>query len=140
MFPADTGAAAGAPLEVWARGGAVGLEDEDGRRGAERVAELYTLCFAHPAVCAITRDGEGLLRPDGARRTALRYLHKLIDTVWHSRASGETDANGRFRWRGFLGDYRVAARLGEAAATTARFALRAEGSVFVLSLPEERSS
>jgi hypothetical protein len=60
-----------------------------------------------------------LLRRDLAPRQAFHYLHKLIGTVWHSRASGQTDAEGLFQFRGFFGDYRAAARLGEEAATTA---------------------
>ena len=38
------------------------------------------------------RFGGGLLRLDRAPMMAFRYLDKLIGTVWHSRASGETDA------------------------------------------------
>jgi hypothetical protein len=68
--------------------------------------------------------GGGLLRRDLAPRPAYHFLNKLIGTVWHSRASGQTDAEGLFRFRGFFGDYRVAARRGEEAATTALFAFR----------------
>jgi hypothetical protein len=151
----DRLAAGGMPLEVRVRGRAVGLGVEaDGpdadardRAAAERVAELYTLCFAHPAVRGILwegfRDGEagvaggGLLRGDCAPRRAFRYLHKLIGTVWHSRASGETDPDGRFRFRGFFGDYRVAARVGEEPAV-AIFPHRCAGTPFRLLIPDER--
>jgi hypothetical protein len=124
----DRLATAGRSLEVYVSGRVIGL-GADGP-DANRVADLYTLCFSHPAVCGIVWrgfwDGEadaaggGLLRANFAPRPAFRYLHKLIRTVWHSRASSETDQQGRFRFRGFLGDYRVAARLGDAPATTAR--------------------
>src|SRR5262249_17978795 len=93
----DRASAAGPPLALHVAGSAVGLE-------ADRAAELYPLCFAHPAVRAIvwhgfwdgeeSAGGAGLLRLDLAPRPAYRFLHKLIDTVWHTRASGETDADG----------------------------------------------
>jgi hypothetical protein len=61
-------------------------------------------------------------------------LHKLIDSVWHSRASGQTDAQGRFRFRGFLGDYRVAGRVGEAPAITSRLSCSRRGGAALLIL------
>jgi hypothetical protein len=130
----DRMSSAGRPLEVHVRGRCVGLggPGEEGfrdRAAAERVAALYTLCFAHPAVGGVFWngfwDGEagaaggGLLRIDLAPRPAYRFLHKLIGTVWHSRAAGATDRDGLFRFRGFFGDYRVAARIGDGPATTA---------------------
>src|SRR5262249_60479363 len=46
--------AAGLPLEVHVRGKCLG---QGGEPPAERVAELYTLCFAHPAVGGIYWEG-----------------------------------------------------------------------------------
>jgi hypothetical protein len=131
----DRLAADGRSLEVYVAGRALGL-GADGP-DADRVAALYTLCFAHPAVCGVVWhgfwDGEpeaaggGLLRADFSPRPVFRYLHKLIGTVWHSRANGETDRDGQFSFRGFLGDYRVAARVGEGPATIARWPIRGQG-------------
>ena len=127
---------AGLPVEVHVRGRVVGLgTDAADRVAAERVAALYTLCFAHPAVGGIVwhgfwdgeegTEGGGLLRRDLSPRLAFHFLRKLIGTVWHSRASGATDAAGRFSFRGFLGDYRVSARIGEEP-TTALISCRDE--------------
>ena len=133
--------ASGRPLDVHAHGRSVGLGPRadtraDERAPAERVAALYTLCFAHPAVRGIFwngfwdgevgADGGGLLRLDFAPKPAFRFLQKLIGTVWHSRASGETDRDGRFRFRGFFGDYRVATRIGEEPAVVTRQSLLAQ--------------
>ena len=132
----DRLAASGQPLEIHVDGAAVGLivsPEADERAAANRIAELYALCFAHPAVRGIIwsglmdgdrADAEGLLRRDLSPRPAYRYLQKLIAVVWHSWASGETDAEGRFSFRGFFGDYRVAARVGDEAATVGQFCLR----------------
>jgi hypothetical protein len=130
----DRLAAGGERLEVWVRGECVGLgPDADDRAAAERAAALYTLCFAHPEVRAIVWDGfwdgeegsqgTGLLRRDFAPKPAFRYLLKLIGTVWHSRSNSVTDADGRFQFRGFFGDYRVAMRA-EPVATTALISFR----------------
>jgi hypothetical protein len=122
----DRLAATGRPLDVHVRGRCGGMESTG---EAERVAELYTLCFAHPAVRGLVWNGfwdgepgvagRGLLRLDFSPRPAFRYLLKLLGDVWHSRASGMTDEEGRFRFRGFFGAYRVGVRVGEEAATTA---------------------
>src|SRR5262249_50657787 len=127
----DQLAGGGRPLDVHVRGRSVGLGSRPESAAAEQVAALYALCFAHPGVRAIVwtgfwdgeqgADGGGLLRTDFAPKPAFRYLHKLIATVWHTRASGETDRDGRFRFRGYYGDSRVAGGVGEAAAGPAVF-------------------
>lgn len=118
----DRLAAGGAPLDLHIRGQTVGMVDRDERETARRLTELYTLCFAHPAVRGVFWhgfwDGEkgvegGLLRRDFSPTPAFRLLQKLIDVVWHTRADGLTDADGRFRFRGIYGDYRVGVRMGE---------------------------
>jgi hypothetical protein len=94
------------------------LSDRDVGR---RVAELYTLCFSHPAVGGLFwngfADGQsdvrggGLLRRDLAPKYAHKVLQKLIGSLWHTRAEGLTDAHGLFRFRGFFGGYRVVANV-----------------------------
>jgi hypothetical protein len=124
--------AAGSPLDVHVCGETVGIAELDERESAGRLAELYTLCFAHAAVRGVfwhgLWDGEegargGLLRQDLSPRPAFRVLHKLIDVVWHTRADGVTDADGLFRFRGFFGGYRVGAAVG-GQVRVASFALR----------------
>lgn len=130
----DRLAADGAPLDLHIGGQSVGMADRDEREAARRVTELYTLCFAHPAVRGIFWqgfwDGEkgaqgGLLRRDFSPTAAFRLLQKLIDVVWHTRADGLTDADGHFRFRGFYGDYRVGTRVGEETKVST-FSLRPE--------------
>ncbi len=130
----DRRAAAGLPLDVHVGGQTVGMTDRDERESARRVAELYTLCFAHPSVRGIFwhgfRDGEkdaadgGLLRRDLAPKPAHRVLRKLVGVVWHTRAAGASDAAGRFLFRGFFGTYRVVVMADGRAAKVASFSLR----------------
>jgi len=111
-------------LDVHVRGQTVGMPDADERESGRRLADLYTLCFAEPRVRGIFWhgfwDGEqaaecGLLRRDLSPRPAFRLLQKLVDVTWHTRAAGVTDADGRFRFRGFYGGYRVGVPAGERA-------------------------
>src|SRR5207237_9921130 len=84
---------------------------------ARRLAEPYTLCFARASVDAIiwhgswagdaNAPGGGLLRRDFSPKPAYRVLHKLIHMYWHTRATGLSDGDGCFRFRGFWGTYRV---------------------------------
>ena len=99
---------------------------------ADYVERLYKLLFSHPAVQAIhwwdLEDGAwqgapgGLLRADLAPKPAYDRLLKLIRETWWTRESLKTDAQGDCGFSGFLGDYEVVARQGEAAQTN-QFAL-----------------
>lgn len=82
---------------------------------ADYATRFYTVCFAHPAVAAITwwdlsdagswLDGGGLLRKDLSPKPAYMALKKLIHEQWTSRANGRTDKSGHFSFRGFRGTY-----------------------------------
>ncbi len=94
-----------------------GKWDEDTQAAYAR--DFYTLCFAHPAVEAITwwdlsdagawLQGGGLLREDLTKKPVYDALHKLLHETWHTREAGTTDEKGRFAFAGFQGTYRVAA-------------------------------
>jgi len=87
---------------------------------AEYVAQFYTLLFSHPAVEAITwwdlMDGEGawmgapagLVREDLSPKPAYERLLSLVKGEWWTKTEGVTDGEGVRRFRGFLGDYRIA--------------------------------
>lgn len=116
------------------------------REAGQRVLHLYTLCFSHPAVEGIVWKGfcdleagvagVGLLRADLAPTPAFQLLRKLVGTVWHSRAEGRTDAQGRFQFRGFFGTYRLAVP-GDESAAIARFSLVPDSPPIVIELTGE---
>jgi GH35 family endo-1,4-beta-xylanase len=84
---------------------------------ADYAVKFYRVCFAHPAVRAITwwdlsdqgswLPGGGMLRADLSPKPVYQRLRQLIHNEWKTRASGVTDAAGRFDFRGFLGTYRL---------------------------------
>jgi hypothetical protein len=139
----DRLADAGRPLHVHVWGRAVGMTGAGDcaalpeRDAGKRLADFYALCFAHPAVQGVIwngfADGEmgatggGLLRQDLAPKYAHKVLQKLVGSVWHTRASGLTDAGGLFRFRGFFGDYRMVADVGESRAHVETFTLARGG-------------
>jgi len=87
---------------------------------ADYAVKFYTVCFAHPAVVAVTwwdlcdrgswLKGGGMLREDLGPKPVYEALSDLIHNKWKTRAKGKTDRSGRFSFRGFLGTYRVTAR------------------------------
>jgi len=97
------------------------------KRQAERVAELYTVLFSHPAVEAITwwdfsDNGAwqgapaGLVRKDMSPKPAYDALMKLIKGAWWTKeVKATTDAKGRVTFRGFLGEYTVESPRGKGA-------------------------
>ncbi len=129
----DRQATAGQPFAVHISGRTVGLPQLSEDQGARRLADLYALCFAHPAVAGIVWhgfwDGEagagggGLLRRDLSPRPAFRMLQKLLGTVWHSRVAGVSDPMGCFHFRGFRGRYRVGIVSGPDAVAVSLFLL-----------------
>jgi GH35 family endo-1,4-beta-xylanase len=86
---------------------------------ADYAEKFYRVCFAHPAVRAITwwdfcddgawLRGGGMLRPDLSPKPVYERLKQLIHGQWKTQTSGRTDAAGRFVFRGFAGHYLVVA-------------------------------
>ena len=84
---------------------------------ADYAVKFYRVCFAHPAMRAITwwdlcdqgswRPGGGMLRADMSPKPVYEQLKRLIHEEWKTRTSGATDADGRFTFRGFCGTYRL---------------------------------
>jgi GH35 family endo-1,4-beta-xylanase len=89
-------------------------------RQAEQAVSLYKTLLAHPDVQGVTWwdlvDGgwlkapAGLIRRDGAPKPSYEALHRLIKGEWWTGPTTmRTDAAGRVRLSGFLGDYTLSA-------------------------------
>ena len=84
---------------------------------ADYTDKFYRVCFANPAVDAISwwdvSDAGswcpqgGLLRADMSAKPSYDKLNNLINTEWHTTANGSADANGNYNYRGFYGKYQV---------------------------------
>jgi hypothetical protein len=96
---------------------------EGEKRQARQVTEFYRVLFSHPAVEAITwwdftdqnawqRAPAGLVRDDMTPKPAYNELERLIKDKWWTQTETTVEAEGQARFRGFLGQYEVAARIG----------------------------
>jgi GH35 family endo-1,4-beta-xylanase len=84
---------------------------------ADYAVKFYRVCFAHPAMKAITwwdlsdqgswLPGGGMLRADMSPKPVYEQLKRLIHEEWKTRIDSTTDAAGRFAFRGFCGTYRL---------------------------------
>ncbi len=93
----------------------INTKDEDAQAADTR--RFYKLCFAHPAVKGILMWGfwEGrhwrpraaLWRKDWTAKPNGEAYAKLVTEEWTTRGTGEADASGRVRFRGFYGTYRL---------------------------------
>lgn len=92
------------------------------KRQAEQVAEFYSVLFSHPAVEAITwwdftdqnawkQAPAGLVRNDMSPKPAYNELEKLIKGKWWTQTETPISDGSQARFRGFLGQYEVAARI-----------------------------
>ncbi len=95
---------------------------EGEKRQAQQVSEFYRVLFSHPAVEAITwwdftdqnawqRAPAGLVRADMTPKPAYEELEKLIKGKWWTQTETTIKAAGIARFRGFFGQYEVAARI-----------------------------
>ena len=101
---------------------------EGEERQADEIERHYRTLLAHPSVEAITywgmTDGGwlgapgGFVRADGTPKPSYERLHRLVNEEWGTPPTKVvTDDEGRLRFNGFLGDYRIAWRDREAAFT-----------------------
>ena len=74
---------------------------------ADYAVKFYRVCFAHPALRAITwwdlsdqhswLKGGGMLRADMTPKPVYEQLKRLIHEEWTTRLAGTTDSTGRVR-------------------------------------------
>ncbi len=94
-------------------------------RQADEIERHYKTLLSHPSVEAVTYWGMsdagmwlgapgGFIRADGTPKPSYDRLHHLVNTEWGTDETRTTDAEGRLRFNGFLGDYRIEHRDGAA--------------------------
>ncbi len=89
---------------------------------ADYAVKFYRVCFAHPAIRAITwwdlsdrfswLKGGGMLRADMTPKPVYNAVRRLIHEEWMTHLAGTTDSMGQFSFRGFRGTYRITAEAG----------------------------
>lgn len=78
---------------------------------------FYRVCFAHPAVEAVSWwdfsdygawvPGGGMLRSDLSAKPVYDALMQLIHSEWNTDVQGQTTAGGAYSFNGYYGQYRV---------------------------------
>jgi endo-1,4-beta-xylanase len=113
--------------------------DKDPAVRADIMDLVYRTAYSHPAVEGIMMwlfwAGNSWRGPDAAlvnldwTLNAQGEKFQALMKEWSTEASGETDASGRFAFRGFHGDYQVRIRLPGRPAIEKSFELRPQDTV-----------
>jgi endo-1,4-beta-xylanase len=95
------------------------IDTRDERAQADYTRDLMTAWFAHPSTSGFTAWGfwEGshwkpngaMFRKDWSPKPNAKVWEDLVTKQWWTDATVKTDAQGRARLRGFLGDYKITA-------------------------------
>ena len=96
------------------------------------------MLFSHPSVEAITwwdftdrdawqRAPAGFLREDLSPKPAYEKLVGLVKEKWWTDAKGSTDGEGKYQFRGFLGDFTIQVRNAEGGSVERKVTLSKAG-------------
>jgi len=122
------------------------VSDEDLQ--GDFVRDYYLTLFSHPNVTSIYMwgfwDGQHhaynapIFRKNWTLKPAGKAYQDLVLGKWWTNADGATDAGGRFRTRGFLGQYEIVVRSGNRTRTV-RASLPKDGATVAVELtaPDE---
>jgi endo-1,4-beta-xylanase len=99
------------------------LDTRDEETQAEYTRDFFTACFAHPAITGITMWGfwgEMMYVPNGAfyrkdftPKPNGRMLEELLTKTWWTNKEGQSNEEGRYDTKAFLGTLEVIVRRGD---------------------------
>ena len=106
---------------------------------AECAEQFYTLSFGHPAITSIHwwgltdkiiwLEGGGLLDKNFNPKPVYHRLHKLIKEDWMTKnLQQKTRKDGKVAFRGFFGQYKVAAHTPDGRRQEFKFHLKKGGT------------
>ncbi len=102
---------------------------------AEYLRRFLTVLYSHPNVDGVNFWGFGpdnwqanigLLDENYEPRPAFDELYRLVNEEWHTHVHRDSGRSGRFRFRGFHGNYELNARLPDGREVSTDFDLNAE--------------
>ncbi len=119
---------------------------EGERYQAREVERFYTMLFSHPAVEAITwwdfsdngswkRAPAGFVRQDMSPKPAYEVLQRLIKQKWWTKTTATAGADGKARFRGFRGEYRITVTVPGKDAVVQELSLNADGAAVRVVVP-----
>lgn len=134
-------------LPIWISEFDCAFEEE--AANADCLEAVYRTAYGHPAVEGLVAwvfwagnswrgPNAGLARRDWSLNAAGERFEALMKE-WSTEVSGVTDAEGRFAFRGFHGDYAVTIRAGSDEATHKTFQLELGQDVKVVEFVDEAS-
>lgn len=99
----------------------IAIQDEQAQ--ADYMRDFLTVLFSHPNAEAVTQWGfldaghwrcptAGLIRTDWTLKPSGQVYEDLVLKKWWTNVRGETDNNGVYTTRGYLGEYEIAVRHG----------------------------
>ncbi len=115
--------------------GSVLKGDWDEALQADYLQRFLTVLYSHPNVDGVNFWGFGphtwqrhisLLDEAYEPRPAFHALDRLVNDTWKTRAALESSREGRIRFAGFHGDYRLLARMPDGTTASATFHLAAD--------------
>lgn len=117
------------------------IDVTDEQLQADYTRDYMTLAFSEPSMVGFLSWGfwEGrhwradaaYFRKDWTTKPAALAWIDLVTNKWWTRASGETDAQGVYKTRGFLGDYEITATLGGRTKTIKTTLTKGNGAVVI---------
>ena len=114
------------------------IATDDWEAQADYLRDFLIAFFSHPSTESITQWGfwekahwiprAALFTRDWRPKPAAEAYISLVNGEWKTDATGETDAQGNFRTRGFFGDYEITVTLPDGRTITRPIALKRGGT------------
>ena len=114
------------------------IATDDWDAQGDYLRDFFIAFFSHPSTESITQWGfwekahwiprAALFTKDWTIKPAGQAYMDLVNGEWKTDATGETDAQGFFRTRGFLGDYEITLTFPDGRTVTRMLALKRDGT------------
>ena len=120
------------------------IATDDWEAQGDYLRDFFIALFSHPSTESITQWGfwekahwiprAALFTKDWRVKPAGQAYMDLVNGEWRTDVTGETNAKGFFRTRGFYGDYDITVTLPDGRTVTRRLALKRDGTTITWQL------
>lgn len=94
------------------------IDVNDNQLQANYLRDVMTIAFSHPAIFGIVmwnvwgKNNKALWYRDGTIKPAGKAWLDLVYNQWWTNQTGQTNGDGKFELRGFLGNYEITVQVG----------------------------